>query len=70
MTFARELRDGSAFALRAFLADKDAVTLVSDLLALDDEGLCAVVSRAPMKHAQLAGLQRNARVVLENASDR
>ena len=65
--FARELRDGSPFAPRAFLAGKDAVTLARDLLALDDERFRAAFSKSPMKRAKRAGLQRNARVVLGNA---
>ena len=64
--FARELRDGSPFAPRAFIAGKDAVTLARDLLALDEEEFRAAFSKSPMKRAKLAGLQRNANVVLDN----
>ncbi|MCU0619483.1 MAG: hypothetical protein MUF40_06230, partial [Gemmatimonadaceae bacterium] len=66
--FARELRDGSPFAPRAFIAGKDAPTLARDLLALDEDGFRAAFSKSPMKRAKLAGVQRNARVVLANAT--
>jgi epoxyqueuosine reductase QueG len=62
--FTRERRDGSPFAPRAFIAGKGAATLARDLLALDEEGFRAAFSKSPMKRATLAGLQRNARVVL------
>ncbi|MCU0626321.1 MAG: hypothetical protein MUF21_07530 [Gemmatimonadaceae bacterium] len=66
MKFVRTLRDGSPFAPREFIAGKDAATLARDLLALDDESFRAAFSKSPMKRAKLAGLQRNARVVLAN----
>lgn len=68
--FARELRDGSPFAPRDFIAGKDAVTLARDLLALDDDAFRAAFGKSPMKRAKLAGLQRNARVVLGDGTDR
>ncbi|MCU0626324.1 MAG: tRNA epoxyqueuosine(34) reductase QueG [Gemmatimonadaceae bacterium] len=68
--FARELRDGSPFAPREFIAGKDAATLARDLLALDEEGFRAAFGKSPMKRAKLAGLQRNAQVVLANEAER
>ena len=62
--FARALRDGSPFAPRAFIAGQDAATLTRDLRALDDEGVRPAFSKSLMKRAKLAGLQRNAEVVL------
>ena len=67
--FARALRDGSPFAPRAFLAGKDAATLARDLLALDEETYRAAFRGSAMKRAKLAGLQRNARVVLGAAGE-
>jgi epoxyqueuosine reductase QueG len=61
--FARELREGSPFAPRAFIAGRDLATLARDLLALDDECLRAAFSKSPMKRAKLAVLRWNARVV-------
>jgi epoxyqueuosine reductase QueG len=61
--FTRELRVGSPFAPREFIAGTDAATLARDPLALDDEGFRAAFSKSPMKRA---GLHRNARVVLAN----
>lgn len=66
--FARALRDGSPFAPRPFLVGEDAATLARDLLALDEERFRTAFSKSPMKRAKLAGLQRNARVVLENTT--
>jgi epoxyqueuosine reductase len=68
VTFARALPDGSPFAPRDFLAGKDATTLARDVLALDDEAFRAAFSKSPMKREKLAGLQRNARVVLANVA--
>jgi epoxyqueuosine reductase len=68
--FARALRDGSPFAPREFIAGKDAATLARDLLGLDEDEFRAVFLKSPMKRAKLAGLQRNARVVLANEAER
>lgn len=65
--FARELKE-PAFAPREFLAGKDARTLAHDLLQLSQEEFSAAFKRSPMKRAKLHGLQRNAGVVLGNAS--
>jgi len=64
--FSQELAAGSPFAAREFIAGKDAVTLASDILALDQAAFSAAFRKSPMKRSRLAGLQRNAAVVLGN----
>jgi epoxyqueuosine reductase len=66
--FSVELTDDSPFAARDFIAGKDAVTLATDILALNQEGFSAAFRKSPMKRAKLAGLRRNAAVVLENVA--
>ena len=66
MKFSQELADGSPFRAREFIAGKDAVTLARDILALDQEQFSAAFRKSPMKRAKLAGLRRNAVVVLGN----
>lgn len=66
--FAQELKE-PAFRPREFIARKDARTLAEDLLALSQADFSATFRKSPMKRAKLAGLQRNARVVLESAGD-
>ena len=61
--FAQELKE-PAFAPREFIAGKDARTLARDLLALSQAEFSAAFRKSPMKRSKLAGLQRNARVVL------
>jgi epoxyqueuosine reductase QueG len=61
--FAQELKE-PAFAPREFLADKDARTLAEDLLALKQAEFSAAFRKSPIKRAKLAGVKRNARVVL------
>ena len=68
--FSVELADDSPFRAREFLAGKDAVTLATDILALDQEQFSAAFRKSPMKRAKLAGLRRNAAVVLDNLQDR
>ena len=68
MKCSQKLAEGSPFAAREFIAGKDAVTLATDILALNQEAFTAAFRRSPMKRAKLAGLKRNAAVVLENAS--
>ena len=65
--FSVELADDSPFRAREFIAGKDAVTLARDILALDQEAFSAAFRKSPMKRAKLAGLRRNAAVVLGNA---
>ena len=67
MKFSQALADDSPFAAREFVAGKDAVTLATDILALDQDAFSAAFRKSPMKRAKLAGLRRNAAVVLENA---
>ena len=66
--FSQKLAEGSPFAAREFIAGKDAVTLATDILALDQDAFSAAFRKSPMKRAKLAGLKRNATVVLENSS--
>ena len=65
--FSRELAEESPFRARPFLDGKDAVTLATDILALDQAQFSAAFRKSPMKRAKLAGLRRNAAIVLENA---
>jgi epoxyqueuosine reductase len=65
--FAQTLPEGSPFAARAMLAGKDARTLAAELLAMDQAAYAEAFRGSAMKRAKLAGLQRNARVVLANA---
>ena len=67
MKFSQELAEDSPFGAREFIAGKDAVTLATDILALDQEQFSAVFRKSPMKRAKLAGLRRNAVVVRANA---
>jgi epoxyqueuosine reductase len=64
--FSRELADDSPFQPRAFILDKDAVTLARDVLAMEQDAYGAAFRKSPMKRAKLAGLRRNASVVLMN----
>jgi epoxyqueuosine reductase len=56
-----------AFDVREVIADKDARTLAEDLLAMSQEEFSAAFRKSPMKRAKLAGLHRNARVMLANS---
>lgn len=58
-----------AFAAREVIAHKDLHTLAHDILALDDDGFRSAFKGIAMKNAKLAGLQRNAWVVLDNADN-
>jgi len=49
------------------IAGKDALTLATDLLAMSQEEFSSAFRKSPMKRAKLAGLQRNARVVVDGA---
>jgi len=60
------LAAGSPFAAREFIAGKDAVTLATDILTLDQAAFSAAFRKSPVKRAKLRGLQRNAAVVLGN----
>ena len=65
--FSVELAADSPFQALEFIAGKNALTLATDILALDQEQFTAAFRKSPMKWAKLAGLNRNAAVVLENA---
>jgi len=64
--FARELAEGSPFAARVALDETDARTLAGEILAMSGDGFRAAFRGSPMKRAKLAGLRRNAEVVLRN----
>ena len=68
--FSSPLADDAPFRARAFLDGKDAVTLATDILALNQESFSAAFRKSPMKRAKLAGLRRNAAVVLANNAGR
>ena len=64
--FSQALAKDSPFLAREFIAGKDAVTLARDILTLDQAAFSAAFRKSPMKRAKLAGLRRNAAVVLTN----
>ena len=64
--FSHELAEDSPFREREFVAGKDAVTLATDILALDQDAFSAAFRKSPMKRVKLRGLQRNAAIVLAN----
>ena len=70
MKFSWELAEDSPFQAREFIAGKDAVTLATDILAMDQEAFSAAFRKSPMKRAKLAGMRRNAAVVLDNLRHR
>lgn len=53
-----------AFVARDVIAGKDARTRAEDIVSMSQEEFSAAFRKSPMKRAKLAGLQRNARVVL------
>ena len=66
--FSQELAEASPFRARLFLDGKDAVTLATDIQALDQDAFSEAFRKSPMKRAKLAGLRRNAAVVRDNSS--
>lgn len=66
--FARDARE-PAFAPRVMLAGTDAPTLARAILPMSPQQYAAAFARSPMKRAKLAGLKRNAAIVLGNAGD-
>ena len=68
--FSQELAEDSPFRARPFLDGKDAVTLATDILALDQDAFSAAFRKSPRKRAKLAGLRRNAAVVVASARTR
>ncbi len=69
MKFSQESAEGSPFRAREFIAGKDAQTLATDIMALDQEQFSAAFRNSPMKRAKLAGLRRNAELVLRSAEN-
>lgn len=65
--FAKELPDDSPYAPRPAIARRDAHTLAREILAMSPDEVAIAFRESPMKRAKLAGLQRNAAVVLGNA---
>ncbi|MES3035673.1 MAG: hypothetical protein V4813_16845 [Gemmatimonadota bacterium] len=61
------LAEGSPLRARPCLVGKDALTLATDILRLDQEQFSAAFRKSPMKRAKLAGLKRNALTVRENS---
>ena len=68
--FSQALADGSSFAARKFIAGKDAGTLATDILPLDQVAFSTAFRKSPMKRAKLAEHRRNAAVVLANEARR
>jgi len=66
--FAQELKE-PAFRPREVVAGKDARTRAAELLAMEQADFSAAFRKSPMTRAKLAGLQRNARVILERADE-
>lgn len=64
--FARALGDDSPFAARPAIAGKEAAAVARDILAMDDAAFRDAFRGSPMNRAKRQGLERNARVVLEN----
>ncbi|MCC6929375.1 MAG: tRNA epoxyqueuosine(34) reductase QueG [Gemmatimonadaceae bacterium] len=64
--FAKALPHDSPYMPREALGDKDARALARDLLAMSPGDFAESFRRSPMKRAKLAGLKRNAAVVLGN----
>ncbi len=68
--FSRALPDDSPYAPRAAIAGKDSRQLALEMLARSPDDFSAEFKGSPMKRAKLAGLKRNAGVVLANAGAR
>ena len=68
--FSQELAEDSPFAARDFVRGKDAVTLATNIMALDQDAFSAAFRKSPMKRAKLTALRRNAAVVLDDRRGR
>ena len=68
MKFSHELAKDSPFRARVFVEGKDAMTLATDILALDQAAFSVTFRKSPMKRTELRGLQRSAAVALHNAA--
>ncbi len=66
--FSKALRE-EALKPRMAVASRDARTLASEILRMDDESFRLAYRGSPMKRAKLRGLKRNAAVVLGNVGD-
>ena len=64
--FSPALPEGSPFAARDAIAGKSARELARELVEMTQEEFSARFRKSPMKRAKLAGLKRNAAVVLDN----
>ena len=64
--FSQALAEDSPFRAREFVAWKDAVTLATDIAALDQEAFSGAFWKSRMKRAKLVGLKRNAAVVVQH----
>ncbi len=65
VTFAREVKEPS-FQPRAAIAGKAARTLAREILAMSEDEFRSAFKGSAMKRAKLAGLKRNAEVVLRD----
>ncbi|MEO7104316.1 MAG: hypothetical protein ABI119_13355 [Gemmatimonadaceae bacterium] len=63
MKFSRDATE-PAFAAREIIAGKDSFALANDVLAMTQEEFSAAFRKSPVKRAKLAGLQRDATVVV------
>ncbi|MEO7103714.1 MAG: tRNA epoxyqueuosine(34) reductase QueG [Gemmatimonadaceae bacterium] len=63
--FSRDATE-AAFAVREVIAGKNALALANDVLAMTQEEFSTAFRKSPVKRAKLAGLQRNASVVVAN----
>ncbi|MES3035640.1 MAG: hypothetical protein V4813_16680 [Gemmatimonadota bacterium] len=66
MKFALELAEDPPFLVRELISCTRAVTLATDILALDHKQFSAAFRKSPMNGAKLRGLQRNAAAVVTN----
>ena len=66
--FSRELRE-DAFRSREAVARKDARTLATEILRMNEDSYRSSFRGSPMKRAKLRALKRNAAVVLGNVGD-
>ena len=69
ISFSKELRE-KAFAPRDFLAGKTSRELALEILGMNPESYAAAFKGSAVKRAKLAGLQRNAKIVLANIERR
>jgi epoxyqueuosine reductase len=63
MKFAQEVKE-PRFEARAAIAGKDAKTLATEILAMSEDEFRVAFRGSAMKRAKMAGLRRNAAVML------